>query len=365
MTARTLIASAALSLAACAAHAQFHNLGETWWPSDVTNDGLVVGYDQAPDGPVYTWTAGGGLTNIGGGMRGGQVNISSDGAHISGTVFNSGTGLYEIGRYSTATSNWTALGSLGASSDGSASSGWGISGDGNTVVGLGWINAGSAHAIKWTSGSGVVDMGSTVAGSSSRANAANEDGSVIVGWQDASDGFRQGAVWRNGVQTIITDQDGFAVSEASGVSADGNWVVGGNGPTDQAWRWSESTGLQELGLLAGGFFVRGSSTAISSDGSTIVGFERGFGFPTGGEGFIWREGLGMVNLTTYVQSLGIDTQGIVLSLPLGISPDGMTIVGAGRPEGGFGVVGWSVTIPTPGSLAMLGLGGLFASRRRR
>lgn len=365
MTVRTLLALAAITAVSGFAHAQFHNLGTGWWPSDATNGGLVVGSDQNPDGPVYTWTAGTGRVNIGGGMRGGQVNISHDGAYISGTLLNGASGLYEMGRYSTASSTWTSLGSLGASSDGSASSGWGISGDGNMVVGLGWINAGSAHAINWTAGSGVADMGSTVAGRSTRANAANYDGSVIVGWQDATDGFRQAAVWRNGVQTVITDQNGFSVSEASDVDSAGTWVVGGNGPTSQAWRWSEATGLQELGMLAGGFFVRGSATSISGDGSTIVGFERGFGFPTGGEGFIWREGMGMVNLTTYVQSLGIDTQGIILSLPLGISEDGKTIVGAGRPESGFGIIGWSVTIPTPGSLAVLGLGGLLAARRRR
>lgn len=365
MTVRTIVALAAVTAASGLARAQFYDLGANWWPTDVTNGGLVVGSAFAEDGPVLTWTPGTGIVNIGGAMRGGQVKISHDGARIVGTMLNDASGYYEMGLYSTASSTWTPLGSLGASSDGSASSGWGISGDGNTVVGLGWINAGSAHAINWTSGSGVVDMGSTVDDRSTRANAANYDGSVIVGWQDGETGFRQGAVWRNGVQTLITDQNGFEVSEASDVDDSGTWVVGGNGPSDQAWRWSESTGLQELGMLAGGFFVRGNATAISGDGSTIVGYERGFGIPTGGEGFIWRDGIGMVNLTTYVQSLGIDTQGLVLSLPLGISPDGKTIVGAGRPEGGFGIIGWSVTIPTPGSLAMLGLGGLFASRRRR
>lgn len=366
MNARTLVALAAVGVVAQVSMAQsFHILGDSWFPTDATNDGLVVGSDLAPDGPVYTWTAGGGQVNIGGGMRGGQVKVSDDGAYISGTLLNDASGFYEMGRYSTASSTWTALGSLGASSDGSASSGWGMSGDGSTVVGLGWINAGNAHAINWTSGSGVVDMGSSVMDRSTRANSANHDGSVIVGWQDAEDGFRQAAVWRNGVQTVITDQNGFSVSEASDVDSAGTWVVGGNGPTEQAWRWSEATGLEELGILAGGFFVRGAATAISGDGSTIIGYERGFGPPTAGIGFIWRDGVGMVNLTEYVQGLGIDTQGLVLSLPLGISEDGKTIVGAGRPEDGFGIVPWVVTIPTPSALAVLGLGGLVATRRRR
>lgn len=99
--------------------------------------------------------------------------------------------------------------------------------------------------------------------------------------------------------------------------------------------------------------------------STVVGVERSSGPPSGGVSFIWRDGVSMVSLTEYVPGLGIATQGLVLSLPLGISEDGRMIVGAGRPEDGFGIVPWVVTIPTPGALAVLGLGGLVATRRRR
>src|SRR5690606_25194896 len=113
------------------------------------------------------------------------------------------------------------------SSDGHSSSAWGFSGNGQIVVGLGWVNAGLAHAIKWSEETGLVDMGSTVEGSSSRANAANYDGSIIVGWQDAESGFRQAAVWVDDVQNLIFDNEGNAVGEAGAISDDGNWVVGG------------------------------------------------------------------------------------------------------------------------------------------
>ena len=64
-------------------------------------------------------------------------------------------------------------------------------------------------------------------GRSSRANGCNADGTVVVGWQDSTSGFRQGAVWNDGVQTLITlGTNGAALGEASGCSADGTWVVG-------------------------------------------------------------------------------------------------------------------------------------------
>jgi hypothetical protein len=52
----------------------------------------------------------------------------------------------------------------------------------------------------------------------------------------------------------------------------------------------------------------------------------------------------MVNLTTYVNDLGIDTEGVTLSLPLAISADGSTIVGVGR-LGFSAAVGFIVQLP--------------------
>jgi uncharacterized membrane protein len=194
--------------------------------------------------------------------------------------------------------------------------------------------------MRWRESDGVASLGSTVPGRSTRANACNADGRVIVGWQDSATGFRQGAIWVDGVQTLMT-LGGVQLSEASGVSDDGVWVVGsgssGNG--FNAWRWSASTGAQNLGTppVSG---WRGASVAISSDGSTIVGFYRPFPAPaTFGNGFIWTQASGMLDLTEYAISKGVELPaGIVLALPLGISGDGRTIVGISRnPVAAFAV----------------------------
>lgn len=47
--------------------------------------------------------------------------------------------------------------------------------------------------MKWVDGE-IVDMGTTVATRSYRANAISDDKTVISGWQDDSDGTRYGFI---------------------------------------------------------------------------------------------------------------------------------------------------------------------------
>ena len=157
------------------------------------------------------------------------------------------------------------------------------------------------------------------------------DGSTVVGWQDSESGFRQAAIWVNGVQQLIFFPNGDRAQAAGAISDDGVWVGGdGNFANNfQAYRWSEATGVETLGPpLQPGW--RGATTSLNEDGSIAVGYYRPQGPALFGSGFIWTEALGVTDLNSYAESLGIDTQGIVMSLPLDISADGSTIVGAGR-----------------------------------
>src|SRR5690606_32257316 len=109
---------------------------------------------------------------------------------------------------------------------------------------------------------------------------------------------------------------------------------------------------------------RGSAVDVSADGSVVLGFDRGFGPPTLGEGWIWTEGGGMVALNDYFASFGVVADaGFSFSLPLGMSSDGMTFWGLGRSDAAFST-GWVVTIPAAGALGLLGAAGLLARRRR-
>ncbi|UOU96801.1 T9SS type A sorting domain-containing protein [Chryseobacterium daecheongense] len=297
-------------------------------PGGVSNNGVVS--IQTVGGTAYKWDVSGGLVQIGAitvGSGAGRSGISYDGKKISSTMTNQTTAMNEISLYDIPSSTWTNLGSLGSSSGSSTGSAWGISGNGNVVVGLGWISAGTAHAVKWQSGS-MMDLGSIVSGRSSRANGANFDGSVIVGWQDEANGTRRGAKWVDGVESYITDNNGNLVGEASAVSADGNTIIGQAIPNPYVW--NNTTGLTYITHPNAGSFFRGGATGVSSDGNTVIGYYRNFPGPTAtGEGFIWTPTGGRVNLNTYATNLGINLQGVNLSLPLAISPDGRKIAGIG------------------------------------
>ena len=319
-------------------------------PTDASSDGqVVVGYNL---NEFWYWTAEQGLVPIGGlapsAGGAGSAGVSDDGTRIGYTIIGPQTGKTEGAFYDVASGQTTSIGTFGFSCDLSATSCWGISGDGNSMVGLGWHVACAARGYRFSSSAGLVDLGSTVSGSPSRANACNSNGTVIAGWQDSSSGARQGAVWTNGVQRIITTQAGASLGEAGAVSADGTWVIGQGASTNsfRGWRWSQATGYQALPASPIPALTRTFPTAISADGSRILLFYR-TQFPpsTAGEGYMWINGT-ITPLETLAAQAGITlTPDIRLALPLGMSRDGYTIVGTARTAAG--VQGFILDLPRP------------------
>lgn len=329
----------------------FHLLGvEGLYPTDASEDGRVVaGYNTSE---FWYWTPEQGLVFIGGlppaAGGAGSAGIDNDGTRVGLTVLNPKTGTSEGAFHDIATGQTTLVGNFGFSCDASALSCWGISGDGTTMVGLGWHDLCAARAYRYSTVDGLVDLGSTVSGSSSRANACNDDGSVVVGWQDSNIGDREGAIWRDGVQTLITTSSGDAVGEAGAVSGDGHWVVGLGAGDNGAlgWRWSEADGLLTLPPTPIPTLPRAFPVGVDHDGSRIVLFYR-TPFPpaTGGEGYLWIDGE-LHSLETLAAEQGIEIPpGVRMALPLGMSNDGYTIVGTARtPEG---IQGFILDLPRP------------------
>lgn len=315
-----------------AADAQLTVMGVGNYNAGGISDGGIVSL-QTSGGQVFKWDEVNGLVQIGSVTNGypgaGRAVITADGTKIGASITSVGTGFNEISTFIIGTSAWTSHGGLVSSGwDGHVSSTWGMTPDGNTIVGLGWLTAGSAHAVKWDAVNGVTDLGSIVPNRSSRANAINADGSVIVGWQDQDNGTRSGAKWVNGVQSFITDSNGNYVGEAGDVSADGMTIIGAAMPNPYVW--NSVTGITYITHPNSSVFFRGGATGISADGKKVVGFFRAFAAPPmSGEGFIWTAAGGRINLNDYAVSVGINTQGVIMSLPLAISRDGLRIAGVG------------------------------------
>jgi probable HAF family extracellular repeat protein len=217
--------------------------------------------------------------------------------------------------------------------EGWLSRGRGVSLDGAVIVGFSqyYPYAGyptSPHAFRWTSGTGMVDLGVFAGGNDqSHATAVSGDGLVVVGYANTANGDRA-FTWTaaGGMVSIGVLPAGGDYSYAYGVNADGSVVVGQvnqlNG--DVAFRWTWAGGMESLGILPGA--ESASAEGVSGDGSVIVGST---GPPFLQRAFLWTPSLGMVDLNTYLPSIGVDLSGWTLTDATGISQDGITIVGNG------------------------------------
>ncbi|HWP30436.1 MAG TPA: hypothetical protein VNK96_01735 [Fimbriimonadales bacterium] len=170
------------------------------------------------------------------------------------------------------------------------------------------------------------------------------DGSVVVGYSKSANG-QEAFRWTEDTGMVgLGDLPGSSFySVASGASADGSVIVGygtsSNG--QEAFRWTQTAGMVGLGDLSGGGF---SSTAsgVSWDGTVVVG--QGYS-ANGFEAFRWTAATGMVGL-------GDLPGGGFSSIALAVSEDGSVIVGSGYLGNGFEAFRWTETT------GMVGLGDL-------
>jgi probable HAF family extracellular repeat protein len=127
-----------------------------------------------------------------------------------------------------------------------------ISADGSVVVG-----SSDGHAFRWSQASGTTDLGMLRGDHSATATGVSADGAIVVGTSvPYSDGGTAPSHAFRWTQTSGM-QDMHAPYDASGVSADGSTIVGGN------HRWTAATSWQYLG--------RFHPTAVDADGLCIVG----------------------------------------------------------------------------------------------
>ena len=152
-----------------------------------------------------------------------------------------------------------------------ASFAFGVSGNGQVVVGMGTPSSGSAAFRATSQGMFVVSGGSGNATLS--AWGASKDGSIIVGRVLSAAGngaFR----WQLNVgATVLGDLPGGTYDAiAYGVSADGSVVVGQGRSASgtEAFRWTSAGGMVGLGDLFGGIFDS-RAWDVSADGTTAVG----------------------------------------------------------------------------------------------
>ncbi len=108
----------------------------------------------------------------------------------------------------------------------------------------------------------------------------------------------------------------------SDLSSDGSTAVGLLWP--EAWRWTSEGGRVGLGLIAGD--VMSDAMGVSGDGQWIVGWSFG---GVGQRATIWDEDHGLRLLQPLIEGMGIVPTGWTLEVANAISDDGTVITGNG------------------------------------
>lgn len=319
------------------------------YPLSISADGQAIAGNNVSDYGAFRWTSATGRVELGRaalpvlGRTGGYALISADGTKVAGTIHSDDSTFVTAGLW-TMGQGWQQLLPPGppdaALIDDNLADVWGLSGDGNTVVGLYWrqVQFATANAMRWTPTTGAVSLGSS--GRSSRANGASFNGSVIAGWDEHPvQGFRRASAWADGQLTVLGDPN--MPGEAREVSSMGNVVVGYQlDPVTNvrsAARWTRNGGswsnTQILGYVPGTepSFGINVCTGVSGDGNTIVGYCSYEGDPFSTTGFVWTPATGMVEVNQFLADNGIlpDPAFTITTLQV-VSADGSCLVGYGR-----------------------------------
>ncbi|MHC4908483.1 MAG: hypothetical protein ACYTF9_02025 [Planctomycetota bacterium] len=326
-TTSALSLALAIGIPAFAQDATFQVLDQAFYCMDVTPDGqTVVGTTNSFE--AYSWTAKSGYTFFGGEEF---VAVNDDATVFFGTEVG---GSGSTAATWTAADQWQSIGFLpNALNCPSKSSPYDLSADGSIAVGLSWDGC-SGRGFWWSEATGMLEL-EVLGNGGNRASACSADGSVIVGFAQGTFN-RTPAVWYDDLSGMLLDPTGDTVGEVYGVSDDGSVLVGTW--AGEAFRWTEECGLEILGSLLSGSWI-GNAIDIADDG-TIVGFDS---LQTSLVGWIIPPGGVITRLDDYLEANGA---GSVPSLQAvtAISSDGTTIVGHN-----FFDNGWVATIPPAGA----------------
>jgi len=136
-------------------------------------------------------------------------------------------------------------------------------------------------------------------------------------------------------------------SVATGVSADGNVVVGYATPYQgccirtEAFRWTRTGGMVGLGFLPGGSYS--GANAVNADGAVVVGYSSD---KNGNSTAIkWTAGTGMQSIKDILIANGVNMAGWTLTEATGVSADGTVISGNAETPSNNNGEAWVATIP--------------------
>jgi uncharacterized membrane protein len=269
---------------------------------------------------AVSWSTDGGLVDLGGTPFSLARAVSADGAVVAGDDIS------DPFRWTQSTGRVLIPNAPGIN----VARAVGISRDGFVLAGS---LSGTNGAFRWSAATGTVFLPAPV---SISPTALSANGDVLIG--NEFSGFYRW-VGTSSPQLVSSNATGWSVR------ADGRMLGGTLGSAAAIWHYNEVSDDEPaattvLGVLPGPFpeSCWARVTGISDDGLTVVGagttYQEGLPssqFPLSAA--LWRPGLGLVNLNTYLPARGLDLTGWHLRLASGISADGSVIAGTGTRNG--------------------------------
>ena len=231
-------------------------------------------------GEAYRWTRDGGMVGLGKVPNYDDLSaaegVSDDGSVVVGYSACCNGVLYQAFR-------WTSEGGMVGLGNLPDSHAYDVSADGSVVVGDSDAGEFQGEATLWTSDGSRVGLGYlTGFATVSVARGVSDDGSVVVGFSSSFPDYEAFRWTSEDGMVGLGHLPGGSSSQALGVSADGSVIVGtGNSassPPDEAFRWTSEDGMQSVGLIltTAGVDLTGwtlkRATGVSADGNTIVGW---------------------------------------------------------------------------------------------
>ncbi|MCE1202560.1 MAG: choice-of-anchor J domain-containing protein, partial [Bacteroidia bacterium] len=308
-----------------------------FFPTGISDDGTKVSIAPFGGGGGLYWSAQSGLTPLPSNTLS-AYGISNSGL-IVGTFTNpdllyNGQPVETAGRWDPVTNTWSFLGINPAVPQPNFSyynDGWGISADGNTVVGMQWYSGSSVKAFKWTPAGGYDNSFGNAHPMNNRPNGVNRGGNVIFGWAQTDMAPRSPAIWNNG-ELILPASSQYG--EATCASPSGNYVAGNIG--SQGFIWSPANGITTFDntLNTGNI-----SCLTMLDDGTIFGFivEGWPPFIDNRRAFVRHPDGQMEFFNEYAMTRGFaDAAEWTFFSINAVTPNGNTFVGAGNsPENQF------------------------------
>ena len=211
---------------------------------------------------------------------------------------------------------------------------WCMNSDATIFGGIQFVNEWQAKPFTWTIEGGFVDL--PTMGGSGRPNSMSDDGTIIGGWVENSDGFWLPCIWNNGEMNILSET---ISGEVYGVSRNGAYATGiyEEGMGD-AFVWDVNNGIRVINntLCGGNPYAMATGVAVSNNGRVFGYVNSSFPpFVDTRVAFVTDDNGDMISFADYAVSRGWEEAASWTFCHVAdITPDESTIIGAGMdPDG--------------------------------